>query len=279
MFRNLSEHPRTWSAYEETQNVFYKHYPIDPEVGDRITESPSPAVAKAIAREFFVEGHNKEILCDVPVLRYVPRKLLQRPLNRLYKRSPLRLVEKTPANCLRIPFLAELFPDALFIFLVRRAEDVISSLMEGWKYWSGTGKGKWVYGDWHYLVPPGWQDWTTRRLEEICAFQWVESNRTAWQDLLRCCPDRFMLVRHEEALLQPVKTYEQVLQFCQLPPSRFFDRQVARAGQRVFTHGGSAPRAGKWRELHVQEVESVRCMFQPLMDQLYPEARRVETNG
>ena len=44
-----------------------------------------------------------------------------------------RFVDKTPENCLRIPYLQELFPDASFVFLRRRAADNVSSLMEGWR--------------------------------------------------------------------------------------------------------------------------------------------------
>lgn len=272
-FRNLSEHPATWSLYEEGQHIFYQHFPIDPDLGDRIDVSPTPAVANAMHRAFFREAHNKEILCDRPLLRQIPRKVLQRPLNRLYKRAPLRLVEKTPANCLRIPFLARLFPDARFLYIVRRAEDVVSSLMQGWRKWSSTtGNGIWRYGDWHYLVPPGWQEWTCRSLQEICAFQWVEANRTAWEDLKEHCADRFVLVRHEDAIADPQAIYAKVIEFCELAPSPFFDSLVANSDRRVFTHGGSPPRSGKWQQLNGPEVQSVRHMFQPLMDRIYPGA-------
>ena len=47
-------------------------------------------------------------------------------------RETVRLLEKTPKNALRIPFLDRLFPDALYIFLVRRARDNISSMMDAW---------------------------------------------------------------------------------------------------------------------------------------------------
>lgn len=43
----------------------------------------------------------------------------------------LRFLEKTPTNCLRIPYLNELFPDASFVFLRRRAADNVNSLIEG----------------------------------------------------------------------------------------------------------------------------------------------------
>lgn len=273
LFRNLGEHPVTWSLYEESQHLFYRHFPIHPELGDRLTAPPTPDQRRAIVASFYREAHNKEYFGDTPGLRWVPRKLLQRPVGRLYKRPPLRLVEKTPANSLRVPFLDALFPDARYLFLVRRAEDVISSLMEGWKNWSRRGVDRgapWRYTRWHYLVPPGWQAWTGRPLEEICAFQWVEATRLAWEDLERHCRGRYLLLRHEEATARPLEVYQAIRTFCELPPSPLFDRLVAASARRVFTHGGSEPRPGKWRELHRAEVERVRPMFQALLDELYP---------
>lgn len=273
LFNNLSEHPATWTEYEESQQVFYDHFPIDPQQGDRLTAAPTADVARAIHERFFAVAHNKEVFQDHPLLRLIPRKALQRPVGRLYKRPPLRLVEKTPANSLRIPFLASLFPDARFILLVRRAEDVISSLMEGWKNWSNTGTGTWRYDRWHYLVPPGWQDWTARPLEEICAFQWVEATRTAWTDLEASHRGRYLLVRHEEAVKNPATTYQRVLEFTELPASGHLNRLLATQDRRVFTHGGSPPKSDKWRKLHGVEIERVRHMFEPLVRELYPESR------
>jgi hypothetical protein len=270
LFRNLAEHPFTWSLYDEGQEVYYRHYPIHPQLGDRLTEPPTPHVAQAITEELYARAHNKEVFKDRGVLRLLPRKLLQQPVSRLYKHAPIRLLEKTPANSLRVPFLNALFPDARFLFIVRRAEDVISSLMEGWENWSGTRGQPWKYGKWHYLVPPGWQKWTGRPLAEICAFQWIEANRTAWQDLKEWCSGRYLMVRHEDALSQPRAAYSEILSFCELPPSRHLQRMLAAQEQRVFTQGGSEPERDKWRRLHGEDIEGVRPMFRELMAELYP---------
>ncbi|MGH7658901.1 MAG: sulfotransferase family protein, partial [Gemmatimonadales bacterium] len=143
LFNNLSAHPETWSLYIESQDIFYRHHPIDPDMGDRVTDPPDQDEEQDIERYFYAHGHNKEFFKDTAALGRISRKLLQRPVNPLYKRAPLRLVEKTPANTLRIPYLAALFPDAKWLFLVRRGEDVVSSLMEGWKNWSRTGDTPW----------------------------------------------------------------------------------------------------------------------------------------
>jgi hypothetical protein len=271
MYRNLAEHPATWSLYEESYQIIYDHHPLDPENGDRLADPPSGAVADAIVQALHDEAHNREVFQDTPVLRWVPPRLIKSPLNRLYKRPPLRFVEKTPANALRVPFLAALFPDARFIFVVRRAEAVISSLMEGWKRWSGTGSGTWAFDKWHYVAPPGWQEWTGRPLEEICAFQWVQATGTARTDLEEHCPERFLMVRHEEAVARPLEVYGRILEFCDLPRSAYVDRLLADQEHRHFTYGGSAPRPAKWKELHGDEVERVRPMFRGLMAELYPD--------
>jgi hypothetical protein len=271
MYRNLAEHPSTWSLYEESYQIIYQHHPLDDEAGDRLDQPPTPEVAEAITRALYDQAHNRDLLQDTPVLRRIPRRLIKSPLNRLYKRPPIRFVEKTPANALRVPFLAAMFPDARFVFVVRRAEAVISSLMEGWKRWSGTGHGEWSYGKWHYLAPPGWREWTDRPLEEICAFQWLEAMRTARDDLQRHCPDRFLMVRHEDALARPREVYGRIVGFCDLPASTHFDRLLSAQERRHFTYGGSAPRPEKWRDLHGAEVERVRPMVRELMAELYPD--------
>lgn len=269
LFRNLGGHPKVWTQYEEAQQVFYQRFPIDAEDGDRVDRPPTAAEADGITRDLYEQAHNKELHRDRPLLRFVPRKLIQRPVARPFKIAPIRLVEKTPANSLRVPLLASLFPDARFILLVRRPEAVISSLMEGWKLWSGFEvEGRWHYTDWHYIVPPGWRQWTSRRLEEICAFQWVRTNEIALADLERYCADRYRIVRHENAIAEPERIYEMLRRFCDLPRSRSYLELVRRTDDRVFTHGGSRPRPEKWKTLHEAEVESVRPIFQPLWDHL-----------
>jgi hypothetical protein len=270
MLHNLAEHPKTWSRYEESYHIYYRYSPVHFEHGERIEEQPKPEVAREIKTALIKEAHNKEVFSDNPLLKYIPRKLLQRQLTNCLKKGPIRLVEKTPANVFRIKFLAELFPDGLFILLIRRAEDVISSLMEGWT--AGRCPLEVTpFVKWHYIAPPGWRAQTERPLEEKCAFQWTEANRIAWRDLNEYCAGRFILVRHEDALARPLQTYVRIREFCQLPPSRFFDLQVARTNKRFFTHGGSKPRPEKWKELHKKEVESVRHIFKPLMEQFYAD--------
>lgn len=269
LFRNLSEHPDTWSLYIEGKALFHEYFPVHPARGDRVERAPTPGEKRTIRRELYERAHSKEIFKDRPFLRWIPRKLLQPPLNPLYKEPPLRLVEKTPSNCFRVPMLARLFPEARFVFIVRRPEAVISSLMEGWRRWSGVGPDEaWSYGKWHYLVPPGWQWLRGRPLEEICAFQWVTANRTAWRDLREHRGDDFLVVRHEQLLDRPKEEYARVLDYCDLGESPHFEALLEHLDSRVYTRGGSEPRPAKWKELNGEAVESVRPIFEPLHEKM-----------
>ena len=271
LFRNLSEHPRLWSMYIEAQEVFYRYFPRDDRLGDRVTDGMgSRGYARAIERELFRLSNNKEAFLNHRVLRYVPRKFLQRPVGRLYRVPPIRLVEKTPANSMRIPWLARAFPQARFVYITRRPEPTISSLMEGWKLWNHQGADEpFRFRKWHYLAPPGWRDWTARSLAEICAFQWTESNRIALEDLESHAPDRFIRIRHEDLLKDPAGMYAMIAAFCDLEWDAQLDRVILGTDSRVFTTGGSLPRPGKWKELHGAEIEAVRPMFEAMQSRLY----------
>lgn len=50
------------------------------------------------------------------------------------------LLEKTPANCLRLPFIRELFPEARYIHLTRDGRSVVRSAMKEWKGEGGDAR-------------------------------------------------------------------------------------------------------------------------------------------
>ena len=46
---------------------------------------------------------------------------------------PLRMLEKTPKNALRVPLLAKIFPEAQFVYLYRDPRQTLSSMIEAWQ--------------------------------------------------------------------------------------------------------------------------------------------------
>ena len=71
--------------------------------------------------------------------------------------GPLRFLEKTPKNSLRLPFLDAIFPDALYIFLFRDVRANLSSMMEAWRStrWKTYPRlAGWNGPPWSLLLPP-----------------------------------------------------------------------------------------------------------------------------
>jgi hypothetical protein len=126
LFNNLSWHPGTWSLYIESQDVFYRHHPIDPEQGDRLVQPPEGKSRRPSGSSSIGEHTTRRPSKTRRCFDGFPRKALQRPLNVLYKQpTPSPGGEDPHANALRVPFLKALFPDARFVFLVRRGEAVV----------------------------------------------------------------------------------------------------------------------------------------------------------
>ena len=72
---------------------------------------------------------------DVGVVAHLKERFAARMRDRDGRpsRGPTRLLEKTPKNALRIPFLARAFPDARFVFLYRDPRETVSSMLDAWR--------------------------------------------------------------------------------------------------------------------------------------------------
>ena len=73
----------------------------------------TPAIARELRERFLAALHDREQRAPPPGQR-------------------IRMLEKTPKNSLRIPFLAAVFPEARFIYLHRDPREVLASMMEAW---------------------------------------------------------------------------------------------------------------------------------------------------
>jgi len=147
------------------------------------------------------------------------------------------LLEKTPKNALRIPFLKQVFPDARFIFMWRDPRENVSSMIEAW------GAGNWVTyptlpgwdGPWSLLLPPGWQFLRGAPREAVAAWQWRSTNQIALDDLSQLPPEDWISVNYQDLLADPVAAVRRLCDFAgvpfddalgartagQLPPSRY----------------------------------------------------------
>jgi hypothetical protein len=97
-----------------------------------------------------------------------------------------RLLDKTPENALRIPFLRAAFPDARFVLLHREARPNVSSILEAWHHQGFTNVPDlpdWERRRWCFLLPPGWRSLNHAPLSDVAALQWRVANEQALDDL------------------------------------------------------------------------------------------------
>mgnify|MGYP001594603398 CR=1 FL=1 len=165
------------------------------------------------------------------------------------------LVLKSTVNSYKMDFIRELFPNAgiSVIYLTRNPGASINGLYDGWLHrgffshnlrafsdlptsppsqggdvgrsdFRGLGikgysdireYGKWW---WKYDLPPGWREYSGKRLEEVCAFQWRASNTAILKHLANAKPGCLRLkcediIRDSESRLVALKTVEGFLGF------------------------------------------------------------------
>ncbi len=161
----------------------------------------------------------------------------------------VRLLEKTPKNALRIPFLERLFPDARYVFLYREPRAAISSIMESWNH------GSWVTypalpgwnGPWSFLLPPGWRQMAGRPLAEIAAFQWRRANEFIVDDMTSVDRDRWMALDYADFLADPKLWTSRIAAFADIP----FDTGLSARTAAPLPHSRltlTAPENDKWRK-------------------------------
>lgn len=158
----------------------------------------------------------------------------------------IRLLEKTPKNALRVPFLAKVFPDALFIYLYRDPKQVLASMMEAWE--SGGFRTYpqlpgWTGLPWSMTLTPGWRELIGKPLPEIVAAQWRSITETLLDDLAALPTTRWIATRYDRFTADPDAEARRICEAVGFE----WDRKLG--GDLPFaSHTVSAPDKDKWRK-------------------------------
>jgi hypothetical protein len=244
LFDLLAPHPAFVSWPFEAHAAFERVTPTGhsmERLGRRWPPSyASETLRRDLSRELYLGRLEARRRSGLPVRR----------LERLALRK-VRLLEKTPANVLRVEVLATVFPDAHFLFLHRDAPAGIASLIEAWQTPSAAHRevtladGRLV--SWMMLAPEGWLDHVDDPIAQKAAFQWREGNRVALEALERLPTERWTRLSYETFVTDPRAAAEQVLGRVGLdvhPSVEMALADLSRPGRTSF----SAPRSDKWRE-------------------------------
>ena len=183
----------------------------------------------------------------------------------------IRLLEKTPENCLRLPFLREILPDARFIYLTRDGRANTHSLMEGWKHFRLEGGYQvplplhiegYPGRTWKFTLIPGWQDLIDSPLEVVCAQQWVACNQAvlAQREALEA-EGTMITIRYEDLVTEPLATLRRICDFVQIDRAPFEEFE----GGLPVVNVVSQPRLDKWRRENPEAIARVLPLLEPTM--------------
>jgi hypothetical protein len=117
-----------------------------------------------------------------------------------------RMLEKTPKNALRVPFLDAVWPDGEFVFLYRDVRETLASMMEAWQ--SGYFRTYprlpgWDGLPWSLLLVPGWAELRGLPLPELVATQWARTLDLLIADLDALPSERVRAVTYSDFLADP----------------------------------------------------------------------------
>jgi hypothetical protein len=168
------------------------------------------------------------------VIRYVRKRFLKYQ----NQHSKLRIVEKTPSNVLRIPYMHEIFPEASYLYIIRDALAYLSSAELKWqvpiymsKAWRRlkevpkmqlhyyTGRFFWDHFSkrilrrkyvsvWGVRYPGIYEDLKRLDVHQIIAKQWVICSNQAEKDLRKLDPLKILRIRYEDFVDAPDEQFE-----------------------------------------------------------------------
>ena len=199
-----------------------------------------------------------------------------------------QVMENTPSNVLRVPFVHKIFPDAIYLFIIRNPFSCISSIEIKWhrtKTWTGllrtladTPEMQLHYYAGEFLrhmilkkVAPNTcrtiygpryrgiqQDLRDHGLLRVIARQWARGNRRARQDLAKLGPGRVHTFRYEDLIQDPGGVVKRIYDHCGLT----CDDQIVQAAKEMVDPG----RQQKWLRLDPEELASVTSEIREEME-------------
>jgi hypothetical protein len=248
LFETLARSPGVWTIGDESHEVFERIAKFDPMRrgfdSNRLTAADYDGDTAAALR-----GNFLALLRDRD----------GRPLPA--EHDAVRLLEKTPKNALRTPFLDAVFPDALFIYLYREPHENISSILEAWKsgrFVTYPRLPDWEGPPWSLLLIPQWRELRGKSLVEIAAEQWATANRCLLDDLAQLSHDRWTTVSYAELTADPQGAAERLCRFAGVR----WDQQL-RGSLPLSRHTLTPPDPNKWRR-NAALLQSVLAAVEPI---------------
>ena len=264
LFETLAKHSGFHTIGGESHDIFERILGFNPASGavpdNRLDEEQAGPEVASNMRDAFLQT-----LRTSDGSHYVPKPGQQ-----------VRLLEKTPKNILRVPFIKAIFPDAKFIFLYREPRENIASIIDAWlsnrwiTYKSLPGRAL----PWSLLLPPGWQAVSGRAIEEVAAFQWCRAHEVLLDDFSDIPANSVTSVSYQQLLINPQTAIERLLEFCELPTSSAL-QQLLTKPLPLSRFTLKPPQADKWRK-HELALRNTESMYLPIYERVLQYAGSVK---
>jgi hypothetical protein len=217
------------------------------------------------------------------VVRYIRSRFFSYQL----RHGDRQIMEKTPSNVLRVPFMFKVFPDARYLYITRNPFSYISSNKLRWhqtKTWIGLGRTlshapliqlPYYAGDFlrHMIVGklmkerykpifgpryPGIdEDVKEHGMLRVIARQWARGNQRAREDIARLGNGRVLWFRYEDLIQDPRSMLKRIYDHCGLA----CNDNILRAAKNMVDPG----RQEKWRSLNLEELRAIVSELQDEM--------------
>ncbi|MBY6204051.1 sulfotransferase [Halomonas denitrificans] len=174
------------------------------------------------------------------------------------KGPEVRLLEKTPKNALRLPFLRQVFPGMQLVYLVRHPRENISSIIDAWRsgrFVTYPRLPGWNGPPWSLLLIPGWRDLPADDVATIAARQWQAAHEAILDALDAAAFHRVVPVRYETLIDDPRGTLEFLCSQLDLAPPRV-DGELP-----LSRHTLTRPDPDKWKR-NAEALERVLPMVE-----------------
>lgn len=162
-----------------------------------------------------------------------------------------RFLSKDPNNSLRIPFLDAIFPDAIFVHILRDGRAVANSSVSARRRHGGALRG---------IRIPGWESLVDLPPLEAAGVEWKTAVETIRRHGRELPAERFVEIRYEDFTADPAEALEEISRRCGLPWQR---RKVEEVVSDVVSQNH------KWREtLSAEDVERLETVIGGLLVEL-----------
>jgi len=231
-------------------------------------------------------GHDESDESDATeeVVRYIRRRFLKYQA----QHGDRQIMEKTPSNVLRVPFVHKVFPDSIYLYITRNPFSCMSSNELKWyrtKTWAGLRRTladvpvaqlHYYAGDFirHMVVRKVWKNkymsvWGPRYrgidedlrdhgMLRVIARQWARCNRKAREDLAKFGNGRVLSFRYEDLIQDPQFVLRRIYDHCGLT----CDDSIIRAAEEMVDPG----RQEKWLRLDREQLRAILPEIQAEME-------------